>query len=63
MLWKQKGNKTGLITGILITLGGQDMVTFFKESAVSFAIELVKYSNVLFIVSEISLMGLLIGKN
>lgn len=39
------------------------MVTFFKESAVSFAIELVKYSSILFIVSEISLMGILIGKN
>lgn len=39
------------------------MVTFYKESAVSFAIELVKYSSILFIVSEISLMGILIGKN
>ena len=65
MLWKQKGNKAGLITGILITLGGgdQDMVTFFKESAVSPAEQVAKYASVLFSESEISLLGILIGQN
>lgn len=38
------------------------MVTFFKESAVSPAVKL-KYSSVLFIVSENGLMDILIGKN
>lgn len=39
------------------------MVTFFKESAVSPAVKLVKYSSILFIVSENGLMDILIGKN
>ena len=39
------------------------MVTFFKESVVSPAEYVAKYASVLFLESEISLLGILIGQN